>query len=202
MSGSSPHGRGKPPRCRRLIRARRLIPARAGKTKPTPTVTRRCQAHPRTGGENVTDQRRVPRSFGSSPHGRGKPRRHDARSAPFGLIPARAGKTTRRRRRCRPGPAHPRTGGENRCRHVVMSCTAGSSPHGRGKRTTLNADRPHVGLIPARAGKTCCASRTSALSSGSSPHGRGKLPRRARHRRRYGLIPARAGKTTTIAIAR
>ena len=147
LSGSSPHGRGKRDRPTPGAEELRLIPARAGKTESVNNPNSRMWAHPRTGGENAERRRGGELLGGSSPHGRGKPRRHDARSAPFGLIPARAGKTTRRRRRCRPGPAHPRTGGENPMRFGKTDIITGSSPHGRGKHFLTCAFIERIGQI-------------------------------------------------------
>ena len=96
-TGSSPRGRGKPPRTIRLYSCHRLIPARAGKTACQLMLDRIRAAHPRAGGENPPTFWKPSSAAGSSPRGRGK-RGHDARHAQApGLIPARAGKTTRRR---------------------------------------------------------------------------------------------------------
>ena len=93
--GSSPRVRGKP--CFR--RARRgphgLIPARAGKTSPFPWGRPGVSAHPRACGENGPHMSLYDSSQGSSPRVRGKRRACGARRSGGGLIPARAGKTTR-----------------------------------------------------------------------------------------------------------
>ena len=71
--GSSPRGRGKLPTVRRVGSPVRLIPARAGKTRPGRLGGPLGPAHPRAGGENAfwrSDQRV---DNGSSPRGRGKP---------------------------------------------------------------------------------------------------------------------------------
>ena len=71
--GSSPHGRGKQTVQLAVGEARRLIPARAGKT-PGPDRPRSLEwAHPRTGGENEIARAEDVNANGSSPHGRGKP---------------------------------------------------------------------------------------------------------------------------------
>ena len=70
--GSSPRGRGKPPIVGDWKGARRLIPARAGKTasqKPPPGGN---AAHPRAGGENLAARASLTLVAGSSPRGRGK----------------------------------------------------------------------------------------------------------------------------------
>ena len=95
LMGSSPRVRGKP--CFR--RARRgphgLIPARAGKTSPFPWGRPGVSAHPRACGENGPHMSLYDSSQGSSPRVRGKRRACGARRSGGGLIPARAGKTTR-----------------------------------------------------------------------------------------------------------
>ena len=115
--GSSPRGRGKPGVSRsrlmrvRLIPARagktavrrrfrresRLIPARAGKTDIPVEIITRSKAHPRAGGENRSHRCCPLGVSGSSPRGRGKPRRHERHPLRHRLIPARAGKTQSRR---------------------------------------------------------------------------------------------------------
>ena len=131
------------------------------------------------------------------------------------LIPARAAKTSWRRRR-RPAPrAHPRVCGENRRVNVRARLCGGSSPRVRGKRDCVRRPAPSRGLIPARAGKTPGSSRARSGRGahpracgenngmgegvvgcfGSSPRVRGKPIEQQFLRARVGLIPARAGKT-------
>ena len=136
-------------------------------------------------------------------------------AAPLRLIPARAGKTTRRRASPPTSRAHPRAGGENRSAPVENRQQEGSSPRGRGKHSHAIPERLHPRLIPARAGKTggvvrriaalaahpraggenSSHSSRSSAPPGSSPRGRGKRPSTKKDPRPYGLIPARAGKT-------
>ncbi len=132
--GSSPRGRGK--RRTRLPEGRRrgLIPARAGKTRDRRGVVREEPAHPRAGGENANARACSPVQGGSSPRGRGKLQRQGQTHPVVGLIPARAGKTTRSWITVADEGAHPRAGGEN------------PSP----AREATSA----AWLIPARAGKT------------------------------------------------
>ena len=153
--------------------------------------------------------------MGSSPRGRGKPRTHGAHARADGLIPARAGKTTRRRASPPTSRAHPRAGGENTAMQSLNGSIPGSSPRGRGKLEVWSEGSLRWRLIPARAGKTrrilrevrprqahpraggenAPPLRRTLVPTGSSPRGRGKrmasLPRPAPSR----LIPARAGKT-------
>ena len=154
---------------------------------------------------------------GSSPRGRGKLATLRDRIEPQGLIPARAGKTAVCLARIISLTAHPRAGGENCARYRRAEGTRGSSPRGRGKRTTGRRPHHQHRLIPARAGKTRrTRSRKSTPAAhpraggenttvailndpdrGSSPRGRGKPISPRADARRPRLIPARAGKTPT-----
>ena len=215
--GSSPRGRGKRGRWIVETQTGGLIPARAGKTAPNPSVNWRARAHPRAGGENKRIIMGAKRSDGSSPRGRGKPRAVLRLGTERRLIPARAGKTSSPRPRISAEPAHPRAGGENAAYVGDVPNDTGSSPRGRGKRNQRICDVLDLRLIPARAGKTGegtgergdrrahpraggenafrWAIRASA--SGSSPRGRGKRRAQTAIRRPSGLIPARAGKTSS-----
>ena len=167
--GSSPRVRGKrrtrlpgPSRCG-------LIPARAGKTGWSSARTGAATAHPRACGENAPRRHCTQRAGGSSPRVRGKPARIRRGRVCLGLIPARAGKTRRRRSRSARPRAHPRACGENSRRSMYASLRSGSSPRVRGKLTRAAASLQGVGLIPARAGKT---RRTSHRISASGAHPR------------------------------
>ena len=111
--GSSPRGRGKRGSRKQVRDGRRLIPAWAGKTICEGDDVLVRGAHPRVGGENDWTEPNIELIPGSSPRGRGKPGTRRSAQLDRGLIPAWAGKTSRRacaRLRC---PAHPRVGGEN-----------------------------------------------------------------------------------------
>ena len=197
-AGSSPRGRGKPRRERDARRLRGLIPARAGKTTKGPRCAAPAWAHPRAGGENDVGEYTAPRAAGSSPRGRGKPRERRRRQGRRRLIPARAGKTPRRRYPGTTPRAHPRAGGENLQTWGGKISRKGSSPRGRGKPSNEIGRGVVHGLIPARAGKTTTKKRSTPIKTahpraggendsafasvvpivGSSPRGRGKLRRR------------------------
>ena len=152
---------------------------------------------------------------GSSPLTRGK--RGGGRLARWGgrLIPAHAGKTSRRRACWHPVPAHPRSRGENPSSLRTDSFRPGSSPLTRGKRRVDGQAASLRRLIPAHAGKTRSApereprgrahprsrgenvpSRSSGRpSSGSSPLTQGKRSKARSLRVCVRLIPAHAGKT-------
>ena len=132
-----------------------------------------------------------------------------------GLIPAHAGKTSRRFSAETSWPAHPRSRGENASFRGRRRLSRGSSPLTRGKHSRRRAQLFDSGLIPAHAGKTpACKSRGSHVwahprsrgenlpimvsvpaSGGSSPLTRGKPRARLILTTRRRLIPAHAGKT-------
>ena len=93
IDGSSPRARGTRPRHDQRDGRRRLIPARAGNTRPAVLPITLTTAHPRARGEHQGIVEMVGGEVGSSPRARGTltPRA----TAPPGkrLIPARAGNT-------------------------------------------------------------------------------------------------------------
>ena len=91
--GSSPLTRGKHRRRRPHSAARGLIPAHAGKTTRTPTISPISRAHPRSRGENVRRSGNRVTSVGSSPLTRGKLHARFFEGLYRRLIPAHAGKT-------------------------------------------------------------------------------------------------------------
>ena len=133
LVGSSPRGRGKRINRREGRRTRRLIPARAGKTRAALTARQADRAHPRAGGENHPDVLRCRLPSGSSPRGRGKLRHVAYVDNSDGLIPARAGKTVQLVGVIVWETAHPRAGGENGSFERHSLALMGSSPRGRGK---------------------------------------------------------------------
>ena len=220
--GSSPRGRGKPFQAHPRTPIQRLIPAWAGKTALSALTCAVGSAHPRVGGENPVASGLRRTTFGSSPRGRGKRRRHRRRGGARGLIPAWAGKTSKQPREHNQPLAHPRVGGENRPSATAARKPSGSSPRGRGKPGCPPDVWYRPGLIPAWAGKTSSpgawsrparahprvggenvvATSGMAWAIGSSPRGRGKHARCPAGPVRTGLIPAWAGKTSRPAPAR
>ena len=192
-----------------------LIPAHAGKTRLSMWITIPGRAHPRSRGENAYQSRARDIFKGSSPLTRGKHIAENLRRPRRGLIPAHAGKTTRRRASSAALPAHPRSRGENTVGVIKIIKRTGSSPLTRGKRRSEDIERNTHGLIPAHAGKTPSTSTRSTRSGahprsrgenvpvpvqafpwgGSSPLTRGKLLRLSERCALIGLIPAHAGKT-------
>ena len=92
-NNSSPRGRGKQDQSPRTHPTPRLIPAWAEKTAAAPGPESQPRAHPRAGGENITQALERIIYGGSSPRGRGKRYSRRVIAPYFGLIPARAGKT-------------------------------------------------------------------------------------------------------------
>ena len=135
--------------------------------------------------------------------------------AGLGLIPARAGSTTRGGRIPLRIGAHPRPCGEHIRTKSTGDAFLGSSPPVRGAHERVSDFAVSGGLIPARAGST----RRPALSNGSnrahprpcgehymgggggdavvgsSPPVRGAQQHKHQSPPAHGLIPARAGST-------
>ena len=111
--GSSPLTRGKRALSGPLRKARRLIPAHAGKTCAVSPRVRTVQAHPRSRGENTGTSGPGLTMAGSSPLTRGKHRHLLGDLLLQRLIPAHAGKTTAARWTLTASSAHPRSRGEN-----------------------------------------------------------------------------------------
>ena len=124
--------------------------------------TRRT-AHPRACGENAEVDNPASRMCGSSPRVRGKRVDIVESAADFGLIPARAGKTSPCARLSSIVTAHPRACGENPHAEVASILPLGSSPRVRGKLAPHVGAEGHEGLIPARAGKTSPCARLSSI---------------------------------------
>ena len=213
--GSSPLTRGKLPPGQDQAVVDRLIPAHAGKTGCESVLRGAHEAHPRSRGENATNEDPASAYSGSSPLTRGKRSRVPSRFPRPRLIPAHAGKTYLLHRLLSLVRAHPRSRGENRPIPRAAPWTTGSSPLTRGKRVEELETDAHRRLIPAHAGKTTDAisrmyhagahprSRgenlvaTAAVDAvcGSSPLTRGKRDQRRPRQRLLRLIPAHAGKT-------
>ena len=195
--GSSPLARGLRVRISVGVNADRIIPARAGFTSGAAPRCRRRGDHPRSRGVYARCRLTPWASSGSSPLARGLQAFRRFEVPRPGIIPARAGFTSRASNSVNAG--------------------RGSSPLARGL-PDRRQDRGHVGgIIPARAGFTACnrsriewswdhprsrgvyrlACFESHGQSGSSPLARGLPEDHGRRPARRGIIPARAGFTTT-----
>ena len=193
--GSSPRWRGR--LASRLLGrlTARLIPALAGTTRRATRSGSGSRAHPRAGGDDVSQSGGLHGDRGSSPRWRGRRGDECGNDARAGLIPALAGTTrapasTSIRRR-----AHPRAGGDD--------------------GNELNGELAVVWLIPALAGTTTCGGRARrgggahpraggddarviaefGQASGSSPRWRGRPAGDHDSGVTVGLIPALAGTT-------
>ena len=136
-------------------------------------------------------------------------------NASWGLIPARAGTTSLRRRARSSSRAHPRSRGDHNGKKPGATAPAGSSPLARGPRNRYLQGSGRCGLIPARAGTTERARFLAIIwgahprsrgdhpstapacdtTGGSSPLARGPLRTSPHSWPQRGLIPARAGNT-------
>ena len=154
QTGSSPLTRGKPSRGDRPRARCGLIPAHAGKTMRRARIRSSMRAHPRSRGENAALGLVEDAETGSSPLTRGKLPLDSDEGACGGLIPAHAGKTSRRPGGPQRSAAHPRSRGENEVGDVRQGARGGSSPLTRGKLRCRGGRGRRRWLIPAHAGKT------------------------------------------------
>ena len=150
--GSSPLARGT---CRQhnvLVRALRLIPARAGNMS-RPRRREWCSsAHPRSRGEHLVEISSCMAFFGSSPLARGTCRQHNVLVRALRLIPARAGNISNSSLSSDLMAAHPRSRGEHTGPVGGVTVRAGSSPLARGTWVGTGEVCREFRLIPARAG--------------------------------------------------
>ena len=215
-AGSSPLARGLPRRRRVHLWQKRIIPARAGFTRASPTIGGNSKDHPRSRGVYRRHPGRLRRLPGSSPLARGLPRRSILARLRDGIIPARAGFTPDPREVAPAGGDHPRSRG------VYLYCASlpltrkGSSPLARGLPWAHESDFDTAGIIPARAGFTVtrgtavdaskdhprsrgvygCRTSDRCRGGGSSPLARGLRPSPAISRRRPGSSPLARGLLT------
>ena len=152
--GSSPLARGTPTRRGHSLRARRLIPARAGNTNVPGGCEAGLAAHPRSRGEHLLVCSRRACSVGSSPLARGTQTAIVVVIAIIRLIPARAGNTLDSPPPHPETQAHPRSRGEHNDTAEAIRDANGSSPLARGTQRWSHAIHAARRLIPARAGNT------------------------------------------------
>ena len=200
---------------RAVARLRRLIPARAGNTTCTLTVSCETPAHPRSRGEHSASGFVISPPSGSSPLARGTHSGSFTGGSPRRLIPARAGNTCPESAQQTDAAAHPRSRGEHFFAGATHAAGDGSSPLARGTPRPANRHRRSHRLIPARAGNTAKGAQRSAAdaahprsrgehsaclrnstsASGSSPLARGTQNAEDQTPQATRLIPARAGNT-------
>ena len=194
-TGSSPLTRGKPrPRAATACRSG-LIPAHAGKTKPSHRLTGPPTAHPRSRGENYTRTRTSYIGRGSSPLTRGKPDYPHGITRVPGLIPAHAGKTLEELVNTWQARAHPRSRGENHIRRNYTPRWCRLIPAHAGKTRRLVCLAVRARAHPRSRGENGAGAVTGAGAGGSSPLTRGKRSVTISATASVGLIPAHAGKT-------
>ena len=153
-AGSSPLARGTPTDQILEQLPRGLIPARAGNTAIFWHYTGWTRAHPRSRGEHLNAAVSCISPPGSSPLARGTQNMAGERQFTNGLIPARAGNTTRWCTGCGTARAHPRSRGEHGLSVNHFQAAMGSSPLARGTQIFPKGKPKCPGLIPARAGNT------------------------------------------------
>ena len=194
---------------------RGIIPARAGFTREDPLQRRGQRDHPRSRGVYASRRRTATRSSGSSPLARGLLYCGDLAHARRGIIPARAGFTSRKFLKPLRWRDHPRSRGVYSTIQTARAWQMGSSPLARG----LHGQRVRVlgfaRIIPARAGFTLpipappgsppdhprsrgVYSRVMVAATrrmGSSPLARGLRTAASLDRDLPGIIPVRAGFT-------
>ena len=222
-SGSSPLARGLRDLIVRDVDGDRIIPARAGFTAPQGTSVRCAWDHPRSRGVYPGEHVDALPPRGSSPLARGLPHLQQAGSDRRGIIPARAGFTTRVFYRRTARQDHPRSrgvygldpvrrpaplgiiparAGFTEVQPVNPRGACGSSPLARGLLLLDYEEKPIGGIIPARAGFTRCASTASSCAFGSSPLARGLRVIDWHPGGDHRIIPARAGFTPSPASGR
>ena len=213
--GSSPLARGLPGTIDDTVVGRRIIPARAGFTRPFAAGPGRDWDHPRSRGVYVAPVAQGQGAPGSSPLARGLRLGPAGSGAHAGIIPARAGFTLTFRNTLPLLRDHPRSRGVYFESGAQIMGDGGSSPLARGLRGVWPRDRHLGGIIPARAGFTYrpgAGSRPTRdhprsrgvyispilspmWSSGSSPLARGLLAPHEIRSDGARIIPARAGFT-------
>ena len=134
VSGSSPLARGLLGPLGVVEVDARIIPARAGFTLHSRTTRPSIRDHPRSRGVYAARSRSWARAAGSSPLARGLLSHPRAVDHQFGIIPARAGFTAKRRPLSMVAADHPRSRGVYPAQRGVWLIVVGSSPLARGLR--------------------------------------------------------------------
>ena len=195
--------------------ARRITPARAGKTRSRRRSLPGHRDHPRSCGKDRKVCTGSPYFLGSPPLVRER-RHHIVDAAPSqGITPARAGKTRLRTTLSSWPWDHPRSCGKDPMRVFRILYASGSPPLVRERLESNMAVIKQLGITPARAGKTKLGTAQSAdrrdhprscgkdldyfvifaSNLGSPPLVRERLLYPANQKSFVGITPARAGKT-------
>ena len=217
-AGSSPLARGLHRPETLLPDIDRIIPARAGFTRPRRQPVPPRRDHPRSRGVYPAVVPDPPPAIGSSPLARGLPRSRSPPSAPLRIIPARAGFTRTPFMSVCGTTDHPRSRGVYPWTSPSGPPSCGSSPLARGLQTSGDLSQLRWRIIPARAGFTFCRpplrlatqdhprsrgvypadDRGAVAEFGSSPLARGLLQAFLDINNGNGIIPARAGFTQDL----
>ena len=220
--GSSPLARGLLNDLSILVAQERIIPARAGSTATTTTHSWRRSDHPRSRGVYRAVCRVSVSGGGSSPLARGLLFCGLQPADGEGIIPARAGSTSRRCCSTDCAWDHPRSRGVYGMSSLFRDAKRGSSPLARGLLSGLICIIIRKGIIPARAGSTSSPPGKAPIlrdhprsrgvyidkragsedKNGSSPLARGLPIYLNSDHFNIGIIPARAGSTTAISRSR
>ena len=215
VAGSSPRARGTRREPSRRDARRRFIPACAGNTERSASLSRSQTVHPRVRGEHGCRPCPSSRLRGSSPRARGtRPETlFPCRCGRF--IPACAGNTCPIWASHVAASVHPRVRGEHSRALTRFRIGNGSSPRARGTLLRRYLIPPFSRFIPACAGNTsprgrslgACsvhprvrgehgrARRSYLADCGSSPRARGTPVRKRVRARGFRFIPACAGNT-------
>ena len=215
-AGSSPLARGlRAPGAGQLVGSG-IIPARAGFTAHRRRLLPRAGDHPRSRGVYAGSRARGSTAPGSSPLARGLQNFVETVVNAAGIIPARAGFTSRTGGRGRVGWDHPRSRGVYGTVSSDAERRQGSSPLARGLLQVRRTHEPRARIIPARAGFTPALGPPHVRDPdhprsrgvyparpgdgcpppGSSPLARGLQDLWSGARWLAGIIPARAGFTS------
>ena len=171
-AGSSPLARGlRAPGAGQLVGSG-IIPARAGFTAHRRRLLPRAGDHPRSRGVYAGSRARGSTAPGSSPLARGLQNFVETVVNAAGIIPARAGFTSRTGGRGRVGWDHPRSRGVYGTVSSDAERRQGSSPLARGLLQVRRTHEPRARIIPARAGFTGSVVGSS-LVGGDHPRSRG-----------------------------
>ena len=172
-----------------------IIPARAGFTALEREDEPLEGDHPRSRGVYTDRNSSAPRESGSSPLARGLPLRFRSARASGGIIPARAGFTTRPVRFGRCSADHPRSRGVYALMNSLPGSGFGSSPLARGLPSAAGRSARPAADHPRSRGVYGYGPIRGTVDLGSSPLARGLPSRHGVLKHNGRIIPARAGFT-------
>ena len=170
--GSSPLARGLPKEGSDQAAPSRIIPARAGFTRHRVRVLLQRPDHPRSRGVYPAMTPSLEGGPGSSPLARGLRCSLTGKRFTEGIIPARAGFTSKGDQESSGRRDHPRSRGVYPTTAELNKGLHGSSPLARGLRKPSTDTTPPSRIIPARAGFTDAGMASAAMPS-DHPRSRG-----------------------------